>query len=107
MKTRVVKLSEELAAAGYEGDAIEFKDRLCDLFFEMFGSWTVEELLYHPREELHFCNMVRRDRHVPELPDSTILRTLQNMRKNTFRDDISLRGRRRQKRSRNAEAVAT
>jgi len=103
----MIRLKTELESAGYEGEADDFRDRLIDLLVEMFRSWTAEELLYHPREELHFCNMVRRDRHVPELPDSTILRTLQNMRKNTFRDDISLRGRRRQKRSRKAEAVAT
>lgn len=106
MKTRVVKLSEELAAAGYEGDAIEFKDRLCDLFFEMFGSWTVEELLYHPREATHFCNVARRAAHTPELPDYVILRTLQNVRKAQRNDKVNLRSRKVRER-RKAEAVAT
>jgi len=102
----MIRLKTELESAGYEGEADDFRDRLIDLLVEMFRSWTAEELLYHPREATHFCNVARRAAHTPELPDYVILRTLQNVRKAQRNDKVNLRSRKVRER-RNAEAVAT
>ena len=96
----MIKLSDELKAAGYEGDVAAFRDRLTDVFVEMFRSWTVEELTFHPKEAVHLCNVVRRATGAPDLPDFVILRTLSNKRK---KGDMP---RHRRRKRRQVEAVA-
>jgi hypothetical protein len=46
------------------------------------GEWTVDELLLHPREALHFCDEFRRSNGYFQLPDDVILRSLMTRRKN-------------------------
>ena len=77
-----INLKVELQTAGYVGDGCEwFRELVVDTFHGMFRAWTDEQLLCTPREALHYCNRVRMDSRLPDLPDSVILRTLTNLRK--------------------------
>ena len=83
-----MRLSGELKAMGWtngptgERREDEFREKIADTFNGLYRAWTDEELLCNPREALHFCNAVRVRCGVPDAPDSVILRTLTNMRKN-------------------------
>lgn len=62
------------------------REALMDLMVEDFGvmyrgTWTIDELLLHPREALHFCDEVRRKHQFYDLPDDIILRSVMTMRK--------------------------
>lgn len=63
------------------------RNDLMDLMVEEFNltyrdTWTIDELLVHPREAVRFCDDVRRKHQFYDLPDDIILRCIINRRKN-------------------------
>jgi hypothetical protein len=63
------------------------REALMDQIVEDFhatyrDSWTVDELLLHPREAAIFCDGVRRQHGYFDLPDDVILRSIMTRRKN-------------------------
>jgi len=61
----------------------EFGDEMVGDFAATYrDTWTVDELLLHPREAVKFCDDVRRKHGYHDLPDDIILRTIMNRRKN-------------------------
>jgi hypothetical protein len=75
-----VKLEAELLLFGSPTDAVEFEEVLQELHAVLHPSWTSEQLLYHPREALRFCEAIRA-RCGQGLPDEMVLRRLTNIRK--------------------------
>jgi len=60
----------------------QFVDQMAEEFNETYrGTWTVDELVLHPREAMKFCDEVRRKYHYYDLPDDIILRVVMNRRK--------------------------
>lgn len=86
-----VQLKEELEASGWDQSPDEFRVLIADTFHDMFKSWTPEEMLYHPKECGHFCNMVRKRSGLSDLPDYVILRTPRNIQKATRVGSTKLR----------------
>lgn len=67
---------------GIDLDREAFVDQLVEEFHGAYrDSWTIDELLLHPREALQFCDDVRRKHRYFDLPDDIILRTVLNRRK--------------------------
>jgi hypothetical protein len=61
----------------------EFIDIMTDYFNGVYrGTWTIDELLLHPREATKFCDDVRRNFHYYDVPDDIILRSILIRRKN-------------------------
>jgi hypothetical protein len=55
----------------------DFTDQMVDAFSEIYrGTWSVDELLLHPREATRFCDDVRRQHSYYDLPDDIILRVI-------------------------------
>lgn len=75
-------LQSRLVANGCDLSIVDFQDRLVDILSEMFSSWSVDELMLHPRDALDYCTAVRRQISGPGLPDDLILRCLMARRKN-------------------------
>lgn len=73
-------LADELKLYGSEMDANEFKDVIQELHAVMHPSWNPEQLLYHLRDALRYCEAVRA-RAGQGLPDEMIMRRLNNCRK--------------------------
>jgi len=67
---------------GIDTEKDAFIDQMADEFNEAFRSWSVDELLLHPREAQHFCDNVRRKHGYYDLPDDIILRSVLHRRKN-------------------------
>ncbi len=60
----------------------KFTDLIVDMFGEAYrGTMTIDELVLHPREALHFCDDVRRTHGFFLLPDDIILRVIMARRK--------------------------
>src|SRR5688572_28530445 len=60
-----------------------FIDMMVDDFNTTYrGSWTIDELLLHPREASRFCDDVRRAHGFYDVPDDLILRVILGRRKN-------------------------
>jgi len=57
-------------------------DTLVKDFTEMYEGLSIDELLLHPREAIHFCDLVRRRHFWYDLPDDIILRSVLTRRKN-------------------------
>lgn len=77
-------LHKELKQFGCDLTPDQFRDIVLGLRQAMHGTWTDEELLYHPYDALRFCAAVRA-RSRDSLPDELVLRTLVNIRKNQRR----------------------
>ena len=77
----MARLSSELKNAGYEGTADEFRDLLVEAKFNLYPSWTDEEMIYHHPEAQAYCNYVRAKAKIDRLEDPFIFRTLVNTRK--------------------------
>lgn len=61
----------------------DLSDLMVSNFAEVYrDSWTIDELLLHPREAVRFCDDVRRKHGYFDLPDDIILRSILNRRKN-------------------------
>lgn len=73
-------LTDELKLYGATVDADEFNDIIQELHAVMHPAWTSEQLLYHLRDGLRYCDAVRA-RCGQGLPDEMILRRLNNKRK--------------------------
>ena len=68
---------------GVKVDDKTFVDNVVDLFnATVRGQHSVDELLLHPKEALAFCELVRNQYGLPDLPDHEILRALMKRRKN-------------------------
>jgi len=76
------KLQDRLAANGCELAIDDFQDQLVDILAGMFSSWSVDELVLHPRDALDFCSVACRRTGYSGLPDDLILRCLMARRKN-------------------------
>jgi hypothetical protein len=76
-----MRLESELKLFGATVGAEQFKELLADLHNALHPSWTEEQLLYHPRDGLRYCEAIRA-RAGQGLPDEMILRRLNNLRKN-------------------------
>jgi hypothetical protein len=74
------KLSDELAALGWDGGEDEFRDIVGEVFAVLHPSWTDEDLYCEPRDAVRYCEAVRA-RTCQGVPDRLILRTLSNNRK--------------------------
>ena len=60
----------------------EFSDQMVDDFSDVYrDTWTVDELLLHPREAMRFCDEVRRKHSYYDVPDDIILRVIMTRRK--------------------------
>ncbi len=70
-----------LMANGCDMPIEVFQDRIVDIMAEMFRSWSIDELLLHPRDGMEYCSTVRRTTGFHDLPDDLILRILLNRRK--------------------------
>jgi hypothetical protein len=67
---------------GIDMDKEDFLDLMADDFnSSVRGVMTVDELLLHPREALHFCDEVRAKHGYFSLPDDIILRSVMQRRK--------------------------
>lgn len=80
----MLSLDKELAAAGCLMEPDQFRDLVRKCFLNMFHGWTDEDLLCRPRDGLRFCDVVRQLEMCGGLSDYVILRTLTNVRKNSF-----------------------
>ncbi len=76
-----INLALALADLDCDCDADEFRDILVELHAAICPSWTVDELLAHPRDALADCTAVRRRVGCSDLPDELILKSLTNARK--------------------------
>lgn len=77
----MLNLAQELKELGCEMAAWQFREVVADVFFEMYRSWTDEQLKNNPKDAVKFCIAVRRAAAVKGLRDDVILGTLTNMRK--------------------------
>jgi hypothetical protein len=60
----------------------DFVDQMVEDFGVLYrGTWTIDELLLHPRDALQFCNEVRHKHGYCNLPDDVILRVILQRRK--------------------------
>jgi hypothetical protein len=59
----------------------ELTDQMVEEFGASYRSWTIDELLLHPREAVRFCDDVRRKYAYWDLPDDIILRVIMTRRK--------------------------
>ncbi|MBN2296347.1 MAG: hypothetical protein JXM70_28215 [Pirellulales bacterium] len=59
----------------------ELTDEMVEEFNSCYRSWTIDELLLHPREAARFCEDTRRKFAYWDLPDDIILRVILNARK--------------------------
>lgn len=67
---------------GVNMEKVDLVDALAQDFNDIYRTtWTVDELLLHPREAQRFCDDVRHNRGWFDLPDDIILRWLLNRRK--------------------------
>lgn len=57
-------------------DREKFIGKVIKAFCQRFPDWTVDELLYHPRDAERFCYEVRHDNGWYDVPDDIILRSL-------------------------------
>lgn len=60
----------------------DLTEQMVDEFNSAYRSWTIDELLVHPREATRFCDDVRRKFGYWDLPDDIILRVIMTRRKN-------------------------
>lgn len=61
----------------------DFTDQMVECFADIYrDTWTVDELLLHPREAAKFCDEVRRKYHYFDVPDDIVLRVIMARRKN-------------------------
>lgn len=60
----------------------EFIDLMVEEFNNAFRSWSIDELLLHPRQAMRFCDDVRYRHAFYDLPDDMILRAILYRRKN-------------------------
>jgi hypothetical protein len=74
-------LKTELETCGYPKTAEAFRDRLADIFSEMYPGQTVEDLLIDELEPRRFVGVVRSDMRCPKLAHELILKTLLNIRR--------------------------
>lgn len=83
--TKATPLKQRLTENGCSLERDEFRELVATTFKEFLKAksleWTDEELLFHPRVSLEFCNEVCRRSGCPKLDDDLILRTLVNTRK--------------------------
>lgn len=75
-----MKLVDELKVYGVSMAPDEFEELIEELQVLMFPSWSGEQLLYHPRDGVRYCEAIRA-RAGQGLPDEMILRRLNNIRK--------------------------
>ena len=55
----------------------DLTDQIVSDFSETYrDTWTIDELLLHPREAVRFCDDVRRRHGYYDLPDDIILRVI-------------------------------
>ena len=59
----------------------ELAEKIVDEFNGCYRSWTIDELMLHPREAARFCEDTRRKFTYWDLPDDIILRVILNVRK--------------------------
>lgn len=76
-----INLQKALLDHGCEMRRDDFEDMLQELHADMFPSWTDEELLYNPSQAILYINKVREKSKCFHLPDSLVLKALNNMRK--------------------------
>jgi hypothetical protein len=68
---------------GVDMDRADFMDQMAIEFNEAYkGSWSVDEMLLHPREALRLCDEIRRKHGYHDVPDDIILRSMMTRRKN-------------------------
>lgn len=68
---------------GVEMTREEFQELMAEAFNTTFrGSWTIDELLLHPRDAMKFCDDVRNAHGWDNVPDDIILRSVLTRRKN-------------------------
>ncbi len=60
----------------------ELTEKIVNEFNGCYRSWTIDELLLHPREAARFCEDTRRKFAYWDLPDDLILRVIITRRKN-------------------------
>ena len=75
-------LTTRLSSNGCDISLREFKKILRQVQREIYPTWSVDELLLHPDEAKHFCEMVRRQYGLHGLPDDLVLRCHLSNRKN-------------------------
>lgn len=75
-------LTVRLLSNGCDIPLREFNKILRQSHRDLYPDWSVDELLLHPDEAKHFCEVVRRQYGVHGLPDDLILRCHLSNRKN-------------------------
>lgn len=78
-------LTVRLIANGCDIPLKNFKAILKGVHREFYPNWSVDELLLHPDEAKHFCDVIRRQNNVHGLPDDLVLRCHISNRKNPTR----------------------
>jgi len=68
---------------GVDLSPADFTDQAVEAFGTAYrGTWTIDELLLHPREAAQFCDQFRRKHRYFDVPDDIILRVILHRRKN-------------------------
>lgn len=75
-------LAPRLVANGCDIPLSSFATSLKKTLERDYPTWTIDELLLHPDEAKHYCDIVRREYNVHGLPDDLILRCHLTKRKN-------------------------
>lgn len=70
-----------LQTFGCDIDADEFRDLIQEVFSVMHPAWTDEDMLYHPRDAIRYCEAIRCRTDCDGLSDEFVLRSLVNIRK--------------------------
>jgi hypothetical protein len=83
----VLRLSDELKAAGSDKDPEAFRELIMDMFAENYRDMTDEDLLCNPDRLIPFDDLIRCRARCVALTDGLINRTLINMRKRSKSQD--------------------
>jgi transcriptional regulator with XRE-family HTH domain len=75
------KLEMELEECGCSLTPAAFRELLEDRKATTSPSWTIDDLVCHPKEAMEFCDLIRSETNCPELTDDLVLRTLMNIRR--------------------------
>jgi hypothetical protein len=76
-----VRLSNELRSARCKVDDDRFREVVASIYAKRYGTMPDERLTDDPWEALEFCEDVRKQIDSPGVHETTILRTLRNLRK--------------------------
>ena len=77
----MLKLNQELRAAGCRTDVEAFRGVVGEMFTDVFGNWTERRPALPAEGGIRYCNLIREVVLCDAVDDYVILRTLTNLRK--------------------------